>query len=297
MRVFWVGILFVLSFSQVHGKGSYGQNNASNIAAGANGAYNADEALKRRKKCQQLYKAKQYQQAQQECQKSNANMGQMLGSLGQLMQGLMALASKDDSSGAGIPGFSPLDFEAVEDPVDILDDPVKAQSILGGVGLSPGQIRDVQQALALADQENVAIDDQGNITSSSGTIPASALSSPGGLASLGFTPSEIADINKKQAAIADELKGKFKDLKLSDGGGGGSGSKGFGGAPEEDFNFDFPSLDDGSNSLLAQLGHKDGKRVFSKNYGDSRIGVQGASIFESVSRRYQIKRRSNYFLP
>ncbi len=135
--------------------------------------------------------------------------------------------------------------------------------------------------------------DKGGLTGPDGkTIPKSAFNSMSSMAAAGIDPKALAEVNKVNAAIADELaKYKVSSVGVNNVAGGGMGEgEGVGVTGEEQSGAvvdPFALNADKQKSLLA------GKTV---NLDGEPIGVAGANIFEMVHDAYQKKRSGNQFI-
>lgn len=125
------------------------------------------------------------------------------------------------------------------------------------------------------------------------TIPKSAFNSTSAMAAAGVDPKAIAELNKVNDAIADELaKYRVSSVATNNAGAGGGMNEGGGAGVtgEEETGAAINPFDlnaDKQKQLVA------GKTI---NLDGDPIGVAGANIFEMVHDAYQKKRSGNQFI-
>ncbi len=136
--------------------------------------------------------------------------------------------------------------------------------------------------------------DKNGLTGPDGkTIPKSAFNSTSSMAAAGLDPKAIAELDKVNAAIADEMsKYKVSSVGVNSGGAGGGMGEGQGvgvtGEEQSGAVIDpFAVNADKQKQMIA------GKTV---NLDGEPIGVAGANIFEMVHDAYQKKRSGNQFI-
>lgn len=126
------------------------------------------------------------------------------------------------------------------------------------------------------------------------SVPTSAFTSKGGLASLGLSVQQIEEHERLKAEWAAKMQEKVKALAVEEGGGGANGSRSRvrGMTDDREGGLNFGSL----------LGQNNGRKTasvkgLSKQLGSDRIGVQADNIFEMISRQYQKEEGKQSFIP
>lgn len=142
---------------------------------------------------------------------------------------------------------------------------------------------------------------KGTITTADGkTYSVSALSSPSGMAGAGISQDAINAAIASEKKIDADVKKKLGNLTVATddgtigGGGGGSGSKGSANDPAG-----FGAGGRGPATASKNQGYgRDPNQLagMQKNYNGEPIGVAGESIFNMMSRRYQLKDSQSSFL-
>jgi len=127
--------------------------------------------------------------------------------------------------------------------------------------------------------------------------PASAFSSPGGMAAAGMSPSAIQEAQKILAAVEKDAAkygaGSVASVPVE--GGGGGGSEGNSGANKDG---DSDSRYGSYKNPFAVGADQKRKMVAGKTvlFAGEPIGVSGQNIFDMIHDKYQRMRQSNYFI-
>lgn len=214
-----------------------------------------------------------------------------------LLSMLQAMANGKGKNNADATGFSATPISGFDDSnpgTPGLGD--ESEDSKGGSGLTAAQQRDFKIATDILAEKGISVASNGTVTGPNGVIPASAFSNPESLAEHGFSSDEIDGALKSKLAM-DKTAQKYKNFKLAYGGGGGGGG-GKAGVSQ----FKLPELDKSLYSFNSPFAKKKKSKGslyagFSRNLAGVPIGVSGDDIFKMLQRRYQAKKRANYFLP
>ncbi len=204
-----------------------------------------------------------------------------------IAMGMLALAQAGHDSGAA--GASARTAAA-----SVLKNDAKAGDTQQPVGGGEAEFfnNERKKAAEALKAQGYSFSDKGLTGPDGKTVPASAFSSPGAMAAAGIDPNAIKELNKVNAAIADELS-KYRVSSVAAGGAGAGMNEGggAGGAASEEQTGGVVNPFDINAERQKQL--MNGKTV---SLDGEPIGVAGANIFEMVHDAYQKKRSGNQFI-
>ena len=122
------------------------------------------------------------------------------------------------------------------------------------------------------------------------------VASPSSMAAAGLSKDQIASISGELSKASKAAEEKYKlttpNFGFSEGGGGGGGA--YGKAPAGNQSTDEASYGAGQRGISA-INSKEATSGLTKNYHGDPIGVSNDSIFNMMTRRYQLKERQDSF--